>query len=98
MHLRGMKFLPVDINKSAATKFIIEGGALRMPFITMDGLGNQVAFDIVKTREGKPFKTIKDVQERTKINKTVFENMNNIGSFDDLDEESDIFEQGLFAL
>lgn len=98
MHLRGMKFLPVDINKSAATEFLIEDGALRMPFITMDGLGKQVAFEIVKTREEEPFRTIKDVQERTKINKTVFENMTNIGSFDDLEEESDIFEQGLFAL
>lgn len=99
MHLRGFKFLPVDIHKSSATRFEIENKtALRMPFASMDGLGQQVAKDIVDSREEKPFKTIKDVNERTKINKTVFDNMLKCGAFDDLDEEEDILEKGLFAL
>ncbi len=99
MHLRGFKFLPVDIHKSSATRFEIENGnALRMPFASMDGLGVQVATDIVESRNEKPFKTVKDVNERTKINKTVFENMSKCGAFDDLIEEEDILEQGLFAL
>ena len=69
-----------------------------MPFASMDGLGVQVATDIVESRNEKPFKTVKDVNERTKINKTVFENMSKCGAFDDLIEEEDILEQGLFAL
>lgn len=99
MHLRGFKFLPVDIHKSSATRFEIENKtALRMPFASMDGLGQQVARDIVKSRKEKPFKTIQDINERTKINKTVFDNMLKCGAFDDLDEEEDVLEKGLFAL
>ncbi|NLN50266.1 MAG: PolC-type DNA polymerase III [Acholeplasmataceae bacterium] len=98
MYLRDIKFLPVDINKSAATEFIIEETGLRMPFITLDGLGKSVADDIVVNREAKEFRSKEDVRERTKINKTVFEIMEKIGSFDDLEEQTDIFEQGLFAL
>lgn len=97
--LRGFKFLPVDINKSAAKEFLMEEDKfLRMPFASMDGLGGQVAQDIVTAREEKPFKTIKDVNERTKINKTVFENMVKCGAFSDLDEEDDPIDNGLFAL
>ncbi len=98
MYLRGIKFLRVDINKSAATTFILEEEGLRMPFITIDGLGLQVAHDVVKTREEEAFKSVEDVKKRTRLNKTVCETLEKIGAFDDLDDETDIFGQGLFAL
>ncbi len=93
---RGYKFLPVDIHKSDATTFIIEGNALRMPFITIAGLGEQVAFQIVEERNKKEFLSLNDVKDRTKINKTVFEFMEKCGAFGDLEEKTDIFKQGLF--
>ncbi len=98
MYLRKIKLLPVDIHKSDATVFTIEKEGLRMPFVTLDGLGRSVAEEIVIERNNKAFRSKQDVKDRTRINKTVFENMEKIGAFDDLDEEVDIFEQGLFAL
>ncbi len=98
MYLRGIKFLPVDINKSEATKFVIEEKGIRMPFITIDGLGKSVAEGIIEQRNIRPFRSKDDVKDKTKINKTVFEIMDKIGAFSDLDEKTDIFEQGLFAL
>ena len=66
MSRRGIKFLPVNIHKSEATTFKIENGALRMPFISVDGLGLQVALGIVESREEKPFESVKDVLKKNK--------------------------------
>ncbi|MDD4468798.1 MAG: PolC-type DNA polymerase III [Acholeplasmataceae bacterium] len=98
MMQRGFKFLPVDINKSQAKDCVMEGNGLRLPFVSIDGLGENAAYSIVEERNKKPFRSLEDVRERTKINKTVFENMEKGGSFSDLEEKTDIFEQGLFAL
>ncbi len=96
MTRRGFKFLPVDIHKSEATTFKIEGNALRMPFITIAGLGEQVAYQIVEEREKREFVSLEDIKDRTKINKTVYEFMEKCGAFGDLEEKTDIFQQGLF--
>lgn len=98
MTLRGMKFLKVDIFQSEAVEFKIEGNHLRMPFVSVDGLGTQVAYDIVDKRHEKTFTSREDVKNHTKINKTVFEKMEAYGAFDELNEENDVIEQGLFAL
>ena len=95
---RGFKFLPVDINKSHATDFIIEGDALRLPFIAIPGLGEAVAIDILKRREEKPFTSITDVNKRTRLNKTIFDKMMKLNAFPGLKEEDELEEMGLFAL
>lgn len=97
MTKRGFKFLPVDINKSHASEFIMEKDGLRMPFVSVDGLGMQVAIGVVESREERPFVSKEDVQRRTKLNKTVFEKLDLIGSFKDLRESSGEIESGLFA-
>ncbi len=95
---RGFHFLPVDIHKSEARDFKIEGNGLRMPFMTIDGLGQQAAFGIIEARNEREFISKEDIKERTKINKTVFEIMEKNGAFKDLEEENNIFSKGLFAL
>jgi DNA polymerase-3 subunit alpha (Gram-positive type) len=95
---RGYKFLPVDITKSHSTDFLMEGDALRLPFISIPGLGLSVAKDIVEKRDEKPFSSLKDVTDRTRINKTVFEKMKLLGSFKDLKDEEDDGEVGLFGV
>ena len=98
MTKRGFKFLPVDINHSDATTFVMEGNGLRMPFSAIDGLGASVAYDIISKRIEKPFTSRDDVKERTKINKTVFEKLEAFGAFKDLNVENSVIESGLFAL
>ncbi|MFI3251572.1 MAG: PolC-type DNA polymerase III [bacterium] len=98
MVVRGFKFLPVDINLSQASDFAIEETGLRMPFSSMDGLGESVALGIIEARKEKEFTSKEDVQNRTKINKNVFMQMDGMGSFGDLKEEEDLEEIGLFAL
>jgi len=98
MTKRGFKFLPVDINKSDATVFKMEENGLRMPFSSIDGLGTAVAKDIVEKRNEKEFTHRDDVKQRTRINKTVFEKMENYGAFDELKTENNVINNGLFAL
>ncbi len=98
MTKRGYSFLPVDIHQSQATTFVMEDKGLRMPFNSIDGLGEQVAIDIVAKRTQKSFASKEDVKSRTKINKTVFEKMESYGAFKDLNSENHVIESGLFAL
>ncbi len=98
MTKRGFNFLPVDINKSLATTFQMEDKGLRMPFSSIDGLGESVAYDIIQKRAERPFDTRDDVKERTKINKTVYEKLETFGALKDLKSENNVIESGLFAL
>ncbi len=98
MTKRGYKFLPIDINKSDATTFLMEKDGLRMPFSSIDGLGASVAYDVIEKRTEKPFTSREDVKNRTKINKTVFEKLEAFGAFKDLNTENNVIDDGLFAL
>ncbi len=93
---RGYKFLKCDINKSDSKKFIIdeENKALIMPFVTIPGLGENAAIDIVEKR---PFKSKKDLQKRAKVNKTVYDFMLNFGCLDSLVDEDEPDELNLFT-
>ena len=76
---------------------MIEGDNLRLPLISIPGLGEGVAIDAIERRNEKKFSSIEDVTTRTKINKTVIEKMILLNAFPGLKEEEDITEIGLFA-
>ena len=48
---RGFKFGKLDLYRSDATEFIIDGDTLIPPFVAMDGLGENVAKQLVRARE-----------------------------------------------
>ena len=63
MSLRGFSFMNVDINRSAATKFTICDGKILPPFTAIDGLGANVAEQIVSAREQAPFSSKADLKD-----------------------------------
>ena len=97
MTRRGIKFLPVDIQKSSATVFEVENGNIRLPFVAVDKLGESVALGIVEARNEKPFSSKADVQKRTKLNSSLFDEFNITHAFGDLPDEEREKEEGLFA-
>ncbi|MGM9907906.1 PolC-type DNA polymerase III, partial [Limosilactobacillus sp.] len=70
---RGFKFKMVDLNKSDATNWLIDGDSLIAPFRAVPGLGLNVAKQIVAAREEKPFLSKEDLAERGKVSKTLID-------------------------
>jgi|LSQX01.3.fsa_nt_gb DNA polymerase-3 subunit alpha (Gram-positive type) len=88
MYARGINFMPVDLYKSAATKFEIEGDGIRPPLNSLPGLGTTAANSIVEAREQGEFISIEDLRIRSKISKTVIEILTQNGCLNDMPESS----------
>ena len=89
---RGIKFAPIDLNKSEALHFIIDEqtNALSPPFRTIDGLGDTVAKTIVEARKEQPFLSKDDLQTRGKVSKTLMDKMDEMGILQGLPESNQL--------
>jgi DNA polymerase-3 subunit alpha (Gram-positive type) len=67
MYERGIKFLPIDLSKSHATRFLVEEDGLRPPLNSIAGMGNVAAEGIYNAMQEEPFRSIEDVRKRAKI-------------------------------
>ncbi|MBE6592998.1 MAG: PolC-type DNA polymerase III [Ruminococcaceae bacterium] len=83
---RGLKFLPIDIEKSHSYAFQPENGAIRMPFSALAGLGDNAAANIVKARDEEKFFSVEDLQTRAKLTKSVIEILRKNHALDNLSE------------
>lgn len=87
---RGFSFQKIDIYKSAASEFIIEGNSLIPPFTSIPGLGTNVALNIVKAREEGEFLSKEDLQQRGKVSKTILEYLDKQGCLGSLPEQNQL--------
>ncbi|NMB20506.1 MAG: PolC-type DNA polymerase III [Firmicutes bacterium] len=87
---RGVNFLPVDLYKSADQVFLIEDGALRSPFGSLQGVGASAALGIVEARRDGEFISIEDLRQRAKITKAVVETLRLHGTLADLPETNQL--------
>jgi len=67
MYERGFKFLPIDLYKSHATKFLAEEDGLRPPLNSISGMGGMAAEGIFKASREEPFRSVEDIRKRAKI-------------------------------
>ncbi|AXY25469.1 PolC-type DNA polymerase III [Suicoccus acidiformans] len=87
---RGYRFQMVNLEKSDARNFVIDGDSLIPPFRAIPGLGANVADQIVKAREEASFLSKEDLQKRGKVSKTIMEYMDLNGVLEGLPEEDQL--------
>jgi error-prone DNA polymerase len=69
-----LQVLPVDIHRSGA-RCTIEGGAIRLGFQYIDGVGETSAAAIVQAREAMPFTGLADFWRRTRLPRPAVESL-----------------------
>jgi len=87
---RGYSFQKVDLYRSSANEFIIDGNTLIPPFNAIPGLGTNAAFNIVKARENGEFLSKEDLQQRGKVSKTILEYLDNHGCLGDMPDQNQL--------
>ena len=88
--LRGVKFLPVDLYKSNASAFLVEDGKIRVPFSSMNGLGENAAQAIVEARKDGEFLSREELRIRAKLNKSVVDMLGEAGVLSELTETNQL--------
>jgi len=87
---RGYSFQKIDLYRSKANDFIIEGNTLIPPFNSIPGLGTNAAVNIEKAREDGEFLSKEDLQQRAKLSKTVIEFLDRQGCLADLPDQNQL--------
>ncbi|MFC0271331.1 PolC-type DNA polymerase III [Metabacillus herbersteinensis] len=87
---RGYSFGKVDLYRSSASEFIIDGKSLIPPFNSIPGLGTNAAINILKARENGEFLSKEDLQQRGKVSKTIIEYLDNHGCLESLPDQNQL--------
>ena len=88
MMARGIECLPVDIYKSEAKKFVIEDGKLRLPFMSLAGIGEAAAISLANCGKKEKYLSIEELTIKTKVSSAVINTLRSVGSLNDLPESS----------
>lgn len=87
---RGFSFKKVDLYRSNATDFIVEGDSLLPPFNAMTGVGTNAAINIAEARKDGEFLSKEDLQQRSKLTKTVLEHLDLHGCLEGMPESNQL--------
>lgn len=87
---RGFHFGMIDLYKSDATNFVIDGDTLIAPFRAVPSLGLNVANQIVEARKDGIFLSKEDLATRGKVSKTLIDYMTENGVLKDLPDENQL--------
>ncbi len=90
MTARGFGFKPIDLYRSDATRFVIDGDMLIPPFSAIQGVGINAARNIAAARDEGDFLSIEDFQTRAKASKTIVEILSQMGCFRGLPETNQL--------
>lgn len=87
---RGVVFLPVSFEKSDAFAFLPENGKIRLPFSSLNGLGESAAQSIARVRDEGDVLSVEELRIRAQISKAVIDVLQNNGALDGLSATNQI--------
>lgn len=87
---RGFKFGKLDLYRSQATEFLIDGDTLIPPFVAMDGLGENVAKQLVRARQEGEFLSKTELRKRGGLSSTLVEKMDEMGILGNMPEDNQL--------
>lgn len=90
MLARGFDFHPIDLQRSHATRFLIDDKRLIIPFAALPGLGVNAARHIIQARDEMPFLSIDDLRQRGRVSKGIVELLRQHGALSGLGETSQL--------
>ncbi len=88
MLARGIEVLPIDLYQSAAKKFLVEDKKIRLPFLSLSGVGEAAANSLEEAGKQGPYISVDDLQARSKVSKSVIETFETAGVLKDLPKSS----------
>ena len=87
---RGIEFLPVDLLKSDSFKFLPEDGKIRLPFSSIDGIGENAAIKIKEATDSNEITSVEAFQQKTMLSKAVMEILEKNHVFDNISKTNQI--------
>ncbi|MBQ9942140.1 MAG: PolC-type DNA polymerase III, partial [Christensenellaceae bacterium] len=90
MFARGIGFLPVDLKKSHAKRFSVEGDNIRLPFMAIPKLGEKAAEMLESEAQKEEFLSVEDLKRRCKISSSVIDVMREMGCLKGLPEKAQL--------
>ena len=69
---------------------MIEDGKLRLPFMSISGIGESAAISLAECGKQGEYFSIEELQQKTKVTKAVVDSLREIGSLKGLPESSQI--------
>ena len=91
MLARGYEFLPIELGKSKAKKYVIEDGKIRLPYSSLKGVGEAAAEQLEHAcAENTEFLSVEDFQKSSGVSSAVVESLYNAGALGNLPKENQV--------
>lgn len=90
MLYRGVELLPIDFYKSKASIYAIEDGKIRLPFNSVNGVGENAAVALEEAAKIGGFVSQEDIQQASGVTKSVIQALVDLGTLDFLPKSNQI--------
>ena len=91
MLARGYEFLPIKLGKSKAKDYIIEDGRIRLPYMSLKGVGEAAAIQIEKACEQTAdFLSVEDFQKASGVSTAVIDTLYDVGALGNMPKTNQV--------